>query len=47
MFAVAPGAVGGGLLLVLTTKAISKIMLKMMQSMMFHMGEEGCNPAEM
>ena len=47
MFAVALGAVGGGLMLAIATKAIPKMMPKMMQSMMSHMGGEGCNPAEM
>ena len=46
MFAVALGAVGGGLMLAIATKAIPKMMPKMMQSMMSHMGGEGCNPAE-
>ena len=45
------GAVGGGLIVVLATKAIPKIMSQMMagmmQNMMARMKEEGCNPAEM
>ena len=47
MFAFALGAVGGGLMLAIATKAILKMMPKMMQSMMSHMGGEGCSPAEM
>ena len=45
------GAVGGGLLVALVTRAIPKIMSQMMagmmQNMMVRMKEEGCNPAEM
>ncbi len=44
------GAAGGGLLVTLATRAIPKMMSQMMagmmQNMMAHMGEEGCNPAE-
>jgi CheY-specific phosphatase CheX len=45
------GAVGGGLIVALLTRAIPKIMSQMMagmmQNMMAQMNEEGCNPAEM
>ena len=45
------GAVGGGLIVVLATKAVPRIMSQMMadmmQNMMAQMQEEGCNPAEM
>jgi uncharacterized protein involved in exopolysaccharide biosynthesis len=45
------GAVGGGLLVALTAKAIpkmmSQIMSGMMQDMMGQMRKSGCNPAEM
>jgi len=44
------GAVGGGLFVAITTKAIPKIMQammsNMMQDMMGQMGEAGCDPAE-
>ena len=45
------GAVGGGLLVALATKAIPKIMSQMMsgmmKTMMAQMKTRGCNPAEM
>ena len=45
------GAIGGGLIVALATKAIprmmSEMMPRMMQNMMAHMGEGGFNPAEM
>ena len=45
------GALGGGLVVAIATQAIPKIMSQMMPAMMknvmAHMGEEGCNPAEM
>jgi len=47
LFAVALGAVAGGLAVVWTTKAIPKMMSGMMQNMMGRMREEGCDPAEM
>ena len=47
MFAVAIGAVGGGLLATLATRAIPKMIPRMMQNMMSHMGGEGCSPADM
>ena len=40
------GAVGGALLLTWATKAIPRMMSRMMQNMMSRMGEEGCNPRE-
>jgi CheY-specific phosphatase CheX len=45
------GAIGGGLIVALATRAIPKMMSQMMsgmmQNMMAQMGEDGCNPAEM
>jgi hypothetical protein len=41
------GAIGGGLIVALATRAIPKMMSGMMQNMMAQMGEDGCNPAEM
>jgi len=45
------GAIGGGLIVALATRAIPKMMSQMMsgmmQNMMARMGEGGCNPAEM
>ena len=45
------GALGGGLVVVIATRAIPKIMSQMMpgmmRNMMAHMGEQGCSPAEM
>ena len=45
------GALGGGLVVVIATRAIPKIMSQMMpgmmRNMMAHMGEGGCSPAEM
>jgi len=45
------GALGGGLVVVLATKAIPRIMSQMVagmtRNMMAQMGEGGCNPAEM
>ena len=40
------GAIGGGLIVALATSAIPKMMSRMMQNMMGHMAEQGCNPAE-
>jgi len=47
MLAVSIGAVGGGILAALATRAIPKMMSGMMQNMMSHMGGGGCSPAEM
>ncbi len=41
------GAVGGGLLVAMVTRAMPKMMSGMMQKMMSMMGGEGCSPAEM
>ncbi len=41
------GAVGGGILVIVATKAIPTMMANMMRNMMSHMGECGCNPPEM
>jgi hypothetical protein len=45
------GALGGGLLVLVATKAIPKMMSQMMTNMMTNMREQmsqcGCNPAEM
>jgi CheY-specific phosphatase CheX len=45
------GAVGGGLLVALATRAIpkmmSQIMSGMMQNMISQMSESGCDPSEM
>ena len=45
--AVILGAVGGGLLVAIATKAIPKIMSGMMQNMMMQMRKKGFNPGEM
>ncbi len=41
------GAVGGGVLIAMATRAMPRMMSGMMQKMMTHMGGEGCNPVEM
>ena len=45
------GAAGGGLLVALGTRAIPRMMSRLMsgtmQEMMSRMGENGCDPAEM
>jgi CheY-specific phosphatase CheX len=45
------GAIGGGLVVAVATKAIPKMMSQMMagmmQNMMAQMGEAGCDPGEM
>jgi hypothetical protein len=45
------GAIGGGLFVILATKAIPKMMAQMMSGMMKNlmsgMSENGCNPSEM
>jgi hypothetical protein len=45
------GAIGGGLFVILATKAIPKMMTQMMsgvmQNMMSQMRESGCDPSEM
>ena len=47
VFALALGAIGGGLLVAWATRAMPKMMSGMMQNMMAGMREEGCDPAEM
>jgi CheY-specific phosphatase CheX len=51
VLAAALGAIGGGLIVALATKAVPKIasqmMSGMMQNMMARMAKAGCNPAEM
>lgn len=41
------GAIGGGLIVTVATRAIPKMMSGMMRNMMAQMGEGGCSPAEM
>ena len=41
------GAIGGGIIVAVTTKAIPKIVSAMMQNMMFQMSECGTDPTEM
>ena len=45
--AVILGAVGGGLLVAIATKAIPKMISGMMQNMMMQMRKNGFNPGEM
>ena len=45
--AVLLGAIGGGLLVAIATKAIPKMMSGMMQNMMMQMQKNGFNPGEM
>ncbi len=49
--AVMLGAVGGGLLVALTTRALPRMMTQimsgMMQTMMSNMSESGCDPSQM
>ena len=47
VFTLALGAIAGGIAIAWATKAMPKLMSGMMRNMMAHMGEEGCNPAEM
>lgn len=47
MVATAIGAVGGGLLVALASRALPKMMAGMMHSMMAKIGGEGCSPAEL
>ncbi len=46
VLAAAMGAIGGGLFVALTTKAIPNMMSQMMQNMMACMRENGFSPAE-
>lgn len=41
------GALGGGLLALVATRAIPKAMSRMMRSMMEEMRRSGCDPADM
>ena len=41
------GAIGGGAIVALATKAMPKIMSGMMQNMMAHMRKGGCDPEKM
>ncbi len=47
MVATALGAVGGGILVALASRAMPRMMAGMMRNMMAMMGGEGCSPAEM
>ncbi len=51
LFAAAIGAIGGGVLVAVVTKAMPKMMTQMMsgmmRNMMSQMGATGCDPAEM
>ncbi len=41
------GAIGGGIIVMLATKAIPEMMAGMQQKMMAQMGEGGCDPKQM
>ncbi|MBU2534726.1 MAG: hypothetical protein ABIK32_00930 [Chloroflexota bacterium] len=41
------GAISGGILVALASRAIPKMMAGMMRNMMAMMGGEGCSPADM
>ena len=47
MVATAIGAVGGGILVALASRAVPKMIAGMMYKMMAKMGGEGCSPAEL
>lgn len=47
ILAVLLGAIGGGLFVTLATRAVPKMMSKIMRSMMAQTAEGGCDPAEM
>ena len=47
MVVTAVGAISGGILVALASRAIPKMMAGMMRNMMAMMGGEGCSPAEM
>lgn len=47
MLTLAVGVIGGGIAVAWATRAMPKIMSGMMQNMMAHMREEGCDPQEM
>jgi hypothetical protein len=46
ILAAALGAIGGGAIVAIATKAIPKIMSGMMQNMMARMAKGGCNPSD-
>ena len=46
VLAVILGAIGGGIVVALATKAIPKMMSEMMWNMMAQVGKGGCDPAE-
>lgn len=41
------GAIGGGLFVLIATKAVPRMMTAMMRNMMLQMKASGCNPQEM
>jgi len=47
ILAVSLGAIGGGIIVAVTTRAIPKMMAAMMRNMMLQMSACGANPAEM
>lgn len=47
MVVTAVGAISGGILVALASRAMPKMMAGMMRNMMAMMGGEGCNPADM
>ena len=47
MVVTAVGAISGGILVALASRAMPKMMAGMMRNMMAMMGGEGCSPAEM
>lgn len=46
ILAAALGAIGGGAIVAIATKAIPRMMSGMMRNMMTKMAEGGCNPAD-
>lgn len=46
MLAAVLGMIGGGIAVVLATKAVPRMMAGMMRKMMSRMGEDGCDPAQ-
>jgi hypothetical protein len=46
VLAAALGAIGGGAIVAIATKAIPRMMSGMMRNMMVRMAEGGCNPAD-
>ncbi len=47
MVVMAVGAISGGILVALASRAMPKMMAGMMRNMMTMMGGEGCSPADM